>query len=141
MAKAEVFWIDYEHLIDYGLFWLHIYIHEWFNLAYLISIQMFSLYSWFFYCSFFYKSTKSMKPNGNTSLEWAKFLSLVWEKELFYREVICFLINFLLGNLFQKSPMLKRYFWYLNSWKKYFLVWQFIENWKSFHNIGFILMF
>ena len=45
-------------------------------------------------------------PNGNISTEWAKVLSSVWEKLLFYREV--------------KTPMLKKYF---NPCKKYFLVW------------------
>ena len=84
--------------IDYGLFWLYIYIHERFSLAYLIPIPMFSLFSWFLYCSTCSKSTKSMKPNGNISTEWAVVLSFVWEKELFHREVIYFLIN----NLFWK---------------------------------------
>ena len=92
--------------IDYGLFWLYIYIHERFSLAYLIPIPMFSLFSWFLYCSTCSKSTKSMKPNGNISTEWAKVLSFVWEKVLFYREVICFLINNLFGNAFQTSRVI-----------------------------------
>ena len=37
-----------------------------------------------------------------TSTEWAKVSSFVWEKELFYREVICTLINNLFGNVFLK---------------------------------------
>ena len=117
VAKAEAMNI----WIDYGLFWLHIYINEWFSLAYLIPIPMFSLFSRFFYYSTCSKSTNSMKPNGNTSTEWAKVFSLVWEKVLLYGEVICFLINNFFGNVFQKTPMLKRY---LNSRKRYFLVWQ-----------------
>ena len=92
--------------IDYGLFWLYIYIHERFSLAYLIPIPMFSLFSWFLYCSTCSKSTKSMKPNGNISTEWAKVLSFVWEKLLFYREVICFLINNLFENVFQTSRVI-----------------------------------
>ena len=69
-----------------------------------------------------------MKSNGNISTEWAIVLSFVWEKILFYREVICFLIN----NLFFKSnrlnnatvtvcetPMLRKY---LNSQKRCFVV-------------------
>ena len=77
-----------------------------------------------------------MKPNGNISTEWAKVFFFVWEKELFRREIICFLINFLetfsnfksnrLNNAtVYETPMLKKY---LNSRKSYFLVRQFIEN-------------
>ena len=44
-----------------------------------------------------------MKPNGNTSTESTKVLSFVWQKEPFYRDVICFLINNLFGNVFQTS--------------------------------------
>ena len=65
-----------------------------------------------------------MKLNRNIGTEWAKFLSIVWEKELFYREVVRFLINDLFGNVFQTSRVLL-YFGakkYLNSWKRYFLV-------------------
>ena len=122
---------------DYGLFWLYIYIHERFSLAYLIPISMFSLFSWFLSCSTCSKSTKSMKPTGNISTEWAEVLSFIWETEPFHREVICFLINLFwkrfsnfksnrLNNATVcETPMLKKY---LNSWKRYFLVWQFIEN-------------
>ena len=104
VAKAEVNlnWLI-NNWIEYGLFWLHIYIHERFSLAYLKPIPMFSLFSWFLYCSTCSKSTKSMKPNRNISTEWAKVLSFVWEKVLFYREVICFLFNNLFGNVFQTS--------------------------------------
>ena len=71
-----------------------------------------------------------MKLNRNIGTEWAKFLSIVWEKELFYREVVRFLINDLSGNVFQTSRViglktLLSYFGakkYLNSWKRYFLV-------------------
>ena len=52
------------------------------------------------------KSTKSMKPNGSISKKWAKVLSIVYEKLLFYREVICFLINNLFGNVFQTSRVI-----------------------------------
>ena len=89
--------------INYGLFWLYIYIHEQFSLPFLIPVLMFSLFSWFLYCSTCSKSAKSMKPNGNISTEWAKVLSFVWESVLFYREVICFLINNLFRNVFQTS--------------------------------------
>ena len=57
------------------------------NLAYLTPIPMFSLVSWFLYCNTCSKSTKSMKPNGNISMEWAKVLAFLWEKVLFWREV------------------------------------------------------
>ena len=89
--------------IDYGLFWLYIFIHKRFSLSYLMAIPMFSLLSWFLYCNTCSKRTKSMKPNRNIKTEWAKVLSFVWEEVLFYREVICFLINHLFGNAFQTS--------------------------------------
>ena len=92
--------------IDYGLFWLYIYIHERFSLAYLMPIPMFSLFSWFLYCNTCSKSTKSMKPNGNISTEWAKVLSFILEKLLFYRQVMCFLINNLFRNVFQISRVI-----------------------------------
>ena len=92
--------------IDYGLFWLYIYIHERFSLAYLMPVPMFSLFSWFLYCNTCSKSTKGMKPNGNISTEWAKVLSFVWEKLVFYREVIFFLINNLFENFFQTSRVI-----------------------------------
>ena len=74
-----------------------------FSLAYLMPIPMFSVFSWFLYCSTYSKSTKSRKPNENISTEWAKVLSIVYEKLLFYREVIYFLINNLFENIFQTS--------------------------------------
>ena len=40
-------------------------------------------------------------------MELAKFLSLVWEKVLFYGEVIYFLINNRFGNAFQNTPIAK----------------------------------
>ena len=74
-----------------------------------------------------------MKPNGNISTEWVEVLSFVLEKELFHREVICFLNNNLFWKRFSifksnrlnnatvcETPMSKKY---LNSWKIYFLVW------------------
>ena len=79
VANAELIWIANEHLIGYGLFWLHIYIHEQFIWH---QIPMFCLVSWFLYCSTCSKSTTNMKPNGNISMEWAKVLSFVWEKVL-----------------------------------------------------------
>ena len=48
---------------------------------------------------------------------------LLFEKSYFIQK-LSFLINNLFGNIFQ-TPVLKKY---LNSWKKYFLVWHFIEN-------------
>ena len=92
--------------IDYELFLLYIYIHERFSRAYVIPVPMFPLFSWFLYCSTCSKSTRSMKPNGNISTECAKVLSFVWEKELFHREVICFLINNLFRNVFQTSRVI-----------------------------------
>ena len=48
---------------------------------------------------------------------------LLFEKSYFIQK-LSFLINNLFGNIFQTSVLKK----YLNSWKKYFLVWHFIEN-------------
>ena len=42
----------------------------------------------------------------------------------YFIQKLSFLINNLFGNIFQTSVLKK----YLNSWKKYFLVWHFIEN-------------
>ena len=92
--------------IDYGLFSLYIYIHKQYSLAYLIPIPMLSLFLWCLCCSTCSKSTKSMKANGNTSMEWPKVLSFVWEKVLFYREVICFIINNLFEKVFQTSRVI-----------------------------------
>ena len=103
VANAEV-GLNWLWTIAYGLFWLYIYIHEQF-IAYLILIPMFWLVSWFLYCSTCSKSVRSMKPNGNISMEWAKVLSFVWEKVLFYREVK-FLIDNLFGNFFQTSRVI-----------------------------------
>ena len=106
------------------------------DLAYLIP--MFSLGSRFLYfhgsisCSTCFKSTKSKKPDEKINTEWAKVLSFVWEKVLFYTNVT-FLITNLFRNIFQtlgvidlitllhvrNSDAKKN----LNSWKKYFLAW------------------
>ena len=85
---------------------LFIYIQERFNLVYLMLIPMFSLYSWFLYCNTCSKSTKNRKPNENISTEWANVLSIIHEKLLFYREVICFLINNFFENVFQTSRVI-----------------------------------
>ena len=138
--------------IDYGLFWLYIYIHERFSLAYLIPIPMFSLFSWFLYCSTCSKSTKSMKPNGNISTELAKVLSFVWEKLLFYREVICFVINNVLGNVFQTSrvigliTILSNCMWSSDAKKVFKLLEKVFSSLTahrkpSFHNFRIISMF
>ena len=124
--------------IDYGLFWLYIYIHERFSLAYLIPIPMFSLFSWFLYCSTCSKSMKSMKPNGNIRTKWVEVLSFVKEKELFHRGLLCFFLNNLfwkrfsnfLSNRLNNATMCEALMpkKSLNSWKRQFLVWQFKEN-------------
>ena len=112
--------------IDYGLFWLYIYIHKRFSPAYLMPILMF-LTVFMIYCNTCSKSTKSMKPNGNISTEWAKVLSFIWEKVLFYREVICF-INTLFGNVFQTSrvigliTLLSKCMWNCNAKKVFKLL-------------------
>ena len=88
--KLKLSELTMNNWIDYGLFWLYINIDDWFSLTYLIPIPVFSLFSWFFYCSTCSKSTKSMSPNGNASTEWVKVLSLVLEKVLFYSGVKVF---------------------------------------------------
>ena len=124
---------------NYELFWLHIYIYERFSLAYLMPIPLFSLFSWFLYCNTCSNSTKIMKPR-NISTEWAKVLPFAWEKLLWYREIMCFLIDNLFENIFQASratgliTLLYNCMWnshaekYLISWKRYFLVCWFIST-------------
>ena len=84
LRTQKLIWIDYEQLIMDCCDCIFISTN---NLAYSIPIPMFSLVSWFLYCSTCSKSTKSMKPNGNISMEWAKVLAFLWEKVLFWREV------------------------------------------------------
>ena len=81
-------------------------------------------------CSICSKSTKSMKPNGNISTGFAKVLLFV--KNFYFKQKLSFLINTIFGYVSQTSGviacgtrMLKKYF---SNWKKYFLVWHFIEN-------------
>ena len=138
--------------IDYGLFWLYIYIHKRFSQVYLIPIPMFSLFSWFLYCSTCSKNTKSMKPNWNISTEWAKVLSFVWEKVLFYREIICFLFNNLFWNVFQTSKimglimLLPNCMWNSDAKKVFKLLEKVfssltVHRKPSFHNFCVISMF
>ena len=63
---------------------------------------MFSLVSRFLYYRTCSQSAKSMKPNGNISMEWAKLFSFVWEKVQF-TENLSFFIDNLFGNVFQTS--------------------------------------
>ena len=137
---------------DYGLFWFNIYIHERFSLAYLIPTPMFSLFSWFLYCSTCSKSTKTMILNGNISTEWAKVLSFVWEKVLFYRKVIFFLINNLFQNVFQtwriiSLIMLLSYCMWNCDTKKVFKLLEkvfsslTVHRKPSFHNFRVIFIF
>ena len=52
-------------------------------------------------------------------------------KRYYFIGKLSFVIDNLFGNVFQTSALLYaklRYYKYLNSWKKYFLVRQFIEN-------------
>ena len=78
-------WIDYEQLIrpidcfDCKLMSTN-------NFGYLIPIPMFSLVSWYLHWAPAPRVRRTWKLMGN-SMEWAKVLSFVWEKVLFYREV------------------------------------------------------
>ena len=84
-AKANIN-LNWLWTIDFGLFWLYIYIHGLFGLfdAKFLTGFMIIIIS---FCSTCSKSMKSIKPNGNISKEWAKFLSFVWEKVLLYTKV------------------------------------------------------
>ena len=68
--------------------------------TFLIDISS-SIWVRFLYCSTCSKSMKSMKANGNISTEWTKILSFIWEKEPFYREVVCFLLITFLETFFK----------------------------------------
>ena len=77
VAKAEF-------NLNYALFWLSIYIWTMDELAYFIL--MFSLVLWFLYfLQYLLKIMKSKKSNRNIGKEWAKVLSFVLEKNIFYR--------------------------------------------------------
>ena len=107
------------------------------DLAHFISI--FSLVSWpiLFLAAPALKSTKSMKPNGNISTKWTKVLYFVWEKVLSCTKVKVFLLEQPFRKLFQTSRVIGLITLLfakldaekvIHSWRKYFLVWHFIEN-------------
>ena len=103
------------------------------SLAYLIPIPMFSL------VPTAQKVRRAWDLMGTSVRNRPRFLSFVWQKVVFYTEVK-FSDHNIFGTVFQtlratglikltvivcKTPMLKKY---LNSYKRCFLVWQFIEN-------------
>ena len=102
--KLKLIWITASELtitIDYGLFWLYIYIHGRFSLFYVNLLTGFMICS--ISCSTCSKNTKSMKPNGNISTKWATVLYFVWEKVLFYTKVKVFLLQQDFQKRFQTS--------------------------------------
>ena len=85
---VKLIWIDYmNNWTDYGLFWLYIYIHEQFSLVYLMPVPMISLFSWFLYCKTCSRVRRVWKLMGTSVRPFAKVLSFVWEKLLFYRVI------------------------------------------------------
>ena len=101
---VKLIWIDYmNNWTDYGLFWLYIYIHEQFSLVYLMPVPMISLFSWL---QHLLQVRRAWNLMGISVRPFAKVLSFVWEKLLFYREVTCFLINNLFGKVFQTSRVI-----------------------------------
>ena len=144
---ASLRWLVSSGLImnNYGLIWLDIYIHGYLYLylAYLISI--FSLVLWFLYFFFVFfflflaahvsRLRRAWNLMGTLVRNGLRFFPLLGKKTILYRSQV-FLINFLetfsnfrsnrLNNATVcETPMLKKYF---NSWKKYFLASNFIEN-------------
>ena len=85
-------WIDYEQLIR-PIDCFDCILMSKNNFGYLIPIPMFSLVSWYLHWALAPRVRRARKLMGNISMEWAKVLSFVWEKVLFYREVKL-LINF-----------------------------------------------
>ena len=71
------------------------------NLTYWIPISVCSLVSYLsISCSTCFKSTKSMRPNGNINTKWAKVLYLFGKKYFLYQSQVFLLISFL-GTFFK----------------------------------------
>ena len=79
-------WIDYEQLIR-PIDCFDCILISTNNFAYLIAIPMFSLVSWYLRWAPAPRIRGAWKLIRNISMEWAKVLSFVWEKVVFYREV------------------------------------------------------
>ena len=125
--------------IDYGLCWLYFDIHERFNLAYLIPLIMSShCFHDFSIAAPAPRVRRTWNLMGTSVRNGQKFLLLFWKKSYFIEKLYVFLLITFLETFFSnfksnrpnnatvcETRMLKKY---LNSWKKYFLVWQFIGN-------------
>ena len=122
---------------DCGLFLLYIYIHEQFSLACLIPTPMFSLFSWFSIAALAPRVLRAWNLMTTPVRNGRRFFVLSRKKCYFVEKWYAFLLitfsetfsnfksNRLINATVCETPMLKKYF---NSWKRYFLVWQFREN-------------
>ena len=132
-AKVEVN-LKWIWRTDYGLFWFHIYIHEWFILFDTSAFAGFMIYLFL------------AVPTPRVSSEWhlmgtsvrsgLRFFPLFGKNKAKFYTKLSFLINDLSEKWFSnfrsnrlsmqcETPMVKKYF---NSWKKYSLVCHFLEN-------------
>ena len=143
--KVKLIWIAASELtitIDYGLFWLYIYIHGRCRLFYISFLTGFMICS--IYCSTCSKSTKSMKPNGNISTKWSTVLYFVWEKCYFIEKLKFFHYNNIFGNVFQTSGVIDliTLLYAKLRRQKIFQLLEKVFHWKpGFHNFRVISMF
>ena len=139
---AGFIWIDYEQLwidlIGYIYPRIFIFIFSLLDINFLTSFMI----SLFLFCFFFLflavhvsRLRRAWNLMGTLVRNGLRFFPLLGKKTILYRSQV-FLINFLetfsnfrsnrLNNATVcETPMLKKYF---NSWKKYFLASNFIEN-------------
>ena len=128
--NLKLIWIAASELtitIDYGLFWLYIYIYRGFFLFHISFLTGFMICSISWGTCF--KGTKSMSLMG-TSVRNGKKLFILFGKKYYFIRTLKFSYY---NNLFRRvnngtvfeTPMLKNYF---HSWRKYFQARRFIEN-------------
>ena len=119
MAKSEVN-LNWLWIIDYGLLIVNIMRGQfsWFDANALTGFMISA-----FLAARAPRVRRARNLMGKSVRNGLTFF-LLFRKKYYFIQKLSFLINNLFGNVFQ-TPLLKKYF---NSWKKYFLVWHFIEN-------------
>ena len=123
--------------IDYGLFWLYIYIYGRYSL-YDTNINVLTNLTISLFLAASASTVRRARNLIGTSVRNGLRLFLLFGKKHCFIQKLSFLVNNLFGKKFSnfktnslndaaicKTPMLKKY---LNSWKKHLLVWQFREN-------------
>ena len=133
--------------IDYGLFWLYIYIHGRFSLFYIYFLTGFMICS--ISCSTCSKSTNSMKPYGNISTKWATVPFFFGRKYYFMQKLKFSYYNNIFGNVFQSSGVIGQ-ITLLYAKLRCYKIFQLLKkvfpglafHWKpGFHNFRVICMF